>query len=102
MKILRVNFRDGVYLNGQVAQAIGIVEEGEGEAPAMTLMGLKRVSSITPTAAGLTITQGPRTFFVPWTSISSCEVMPETIEKAPPAMVETRGAKGKVVAGDLL
>ena len=74
MKIFRVNFNDGVYLNGQVAQCVGLADAGDGEAPPMTLMGLKRVSAINPTAAGVVIVQGDRHFFVPWTSISSCEI----------------------------
>jgi hypothetical protein len=79
MKILRVNFRDGIYLNGQVKQAIGLVDEGES-APAMSLMGLTRVDKITPGASGLLIEQGGRTFFTPWASVSSCEVLTESIK----------------------
>jgi hypothetical protein len=78
MKILRVNFRDGIYLNGQVKQAIGLVEDGE-DAPTMSLMGLTRVDKIASGASGILIEQGGRTFFVPWPSVSSCEVVTEVV-----------------------
>jgi hypothetical protein len=98
MKVFRVNFKDGVYLHGQVAQAIGLAEGPDGEVAPMNLMGLKRVSSITPNAAGLIIVQGGRHFFVPWDSISSCEIEPTLPEKATVDLLK----RGKAGVQDLL
>ena len=76
MNVLKVNFKDGVYLNGTVKQNIGVAGSVE---QALGVSGLTLVNSIEANPVGVTIAMGDRVgvvrfFFVPWQSIASCEV----------------------------
>lgn len=74
IKITRVGFADGVYLNGTVKQGIGLAPKDlEGAQPA-TLMGLTTVERIDATPAGLVIEMKGRFFLVPWSKVATCEL----------------------------
>jgi hypothetical protein len=71
LTIKLIKFHDGVYLHGRVVQSVGV---GGQEAEGQSMLGLQRVESATGSDAGVVIKHQGKFFFVPWTSISSCEI----------------------------
>ena len=83
MNIKLVNFKDGVYLAGQVKQTIG--HKLDGNQGAVGVSGVTRVQNIEATGEGIVVTMNDRQFFVPWQSIASCELH---VEPAVPVAVK--------------
>jgi hypothetical protein len=80
MNIKLVNFKDGVYLAGQVKQTIG--HKLDGNQGAVGVSGVTRVQNIEATGEGLIVSMNDRRFFVPWVSVASCELHPDSPVKA--------------------
>jgi hypothetical protein len=80
MNIKLVNFKDGVYLAGQVKQTIG--HKLDGNQGAVGVSGVTRVQNIEATGEGLIVTMNDRKFFVPWVSVASCELHPDATAPA--------------------
>jgi len=72
MRIKLINFKDGVYLHGQVKQTVGCgLENNQG---ALGVTGVTQVEKLEPFDNGVVISMSGRDFFVPWTSVASCEL----------------------------
>jgi len=76
-KVLKVDFKDGVYLAGTVKQSVGV--KGQ-TTPQMSMSGLTLVSSIEASNVGVDIVMNERLFFVPWTSVASCELIRDAVD----------------------
>lgn len=85
-KVLKVDFNAGVYLAGTVKQSVGV--KGQ-TTPQMSMSGLTLVSDIEANATGVKILMMGRAFIVPWSSIASLELLPETADP----LAEMAGAK---------
>jgi hypothetical protein len=92
-KVRKVDFKDGVYLDGTVKQSVGV----KGATSAIrSLSGLTLVDDIEANQTGVRIIMNGRVFIVPWSSVASAEVFPEAVDPLVEASLAQReAAKGK-------
>jgi hypothetical protein len=92
-KVRKVDFKDGVYLDGTVKQSVGVRGNTAG---VRSLSGLTLVDDIEANATGVRIVMNGRIFIVPWSSITSAEIFPEAVDPLVDASLAQReAAKGK-------
>lgn len=92
-KVRKVDFKDGVYLDGTVKQSVGV----RGNTAAVrSLSGLTLVDDIEANQTGVRILMNGRVFIVPWSSVASAEIFPDPQDPVVDASLAQREAlKGK-------